>query len=144
MQTKEKFYFICNKWFALDKKDGRIDHLFTVATQSDLHKLSYLMSKNTKDKLKEDHLWLSIFTKPVSSSFSRLDRTTCVFVLLCISMLVNILYYDLDTTSINSGLEFGPFKLTPQLVCLFVKSIENLLIKNFIIISILDKCWHNK
>ena len=72
----------------------------------------YLLSKETKNKLSDGHLWFSIIARPLQSSFSRLDRLTCCFVLLCISMLMNILYYGSSSDSSSSGLEIGPVKIT--------------------------------
>ena len=57
--------------------------------------------------MKDGHLWISIFTKPSYSSFSRVERITCCFVLLFISMLLNIFYYGIDGESTNEGINLG-------------------------------------
>ncbi len=111
--TKETFYFICEKWLAVEKADGKISRIIPIATQVQKNKLSYAIRKQTEEKLLDTHLWLSILTRPVKSSFTRLDRTVCCFFLLYISMLANILYYDIDKTINNGGLVLGPFLLTP-------------------------------
>lgn len=73
---------------------------------------SYLLEKESKDKLRDGHLWLSVLTRPLHSSFTRTDRLTCCFVLLYMSMLMNIVYYGVqsDTSSLG-GLKIGPFNL---------------------------------
>jgi chromate transport protein ChrA len=54
-------------------------------------------------------LWFSVFERPVQSSFTRLDRLTCCFVLLSISMLMNILYYGVNTKSSSNGVQIGTY-----------------------------------
>jgi len=116
LQTREYFYFICEQWLALDKGDGRIEKNLMVASDSDKRKFNYLLSKETKKKLSDDHLWFSVFARPIQSSFTRLDRLTCCFVLLSISMLMNILYYGMqDNRASQDGLKIGPYlNFTPE------------------------------
>ncbi len=61
--------------------------------------------------------WFSIFSRPSSNRFTRVQRCTCCFVLLFTSMLLNILYYH-QTQEANSkntnqtGLSFAPLYIT--------------------------------
>jgi hypothetical protein len=126
LQTREKNYFICEKWLALDKEDGAIDRLLPVCGEAQKTQFKYLLSKQAKQKLSDGHLWFSIFARPAQSSFTRLDRLTCCFVLLCMSMLMNILYYGVDKSSNPAGLKVGPLNLTPEQVGIGV--ITNLII----------------
>jgi polycystin 1L2 len=121
LQTREKYYFICEKWLAVDKDDNMTDRLLPVAGDEQKNELSYLLKKQTKNKLSDGHLWISVFARPVQSSFNRLDRLTCCFVLLYITMLANILYYDIDKTTNTDGLDIGPFKLTKTQVITTLK-----------------------
>ena len=117
LQTREKFYFICEKWFAIDKEDFAIERTLTIASDVDKTEFKYLMGKQTKQKLSDGHLWFSIFARPVQSSFTRLDRLTCCFVLLTITMLMNIMYYGMSASVTNQqdGLKIGPYiNITPQ------------------------------
>ena len=121
LQTKEKFVFICEKWLALEKDDGKVSRSLVVANQKQKSQFKYLISKETKQKLSDGHLWLSVFIRPTQSSFSRLDRLTCCFVLLYVTMLMNILYYEVsETNSQVEGIEFGPFKITAQQVSIII------------------------
>jgi hypothetical protein len=126
LQTREKNYFICEKWLALDKEDGAIDRLLPVCGEAQKTQFKYLLSKQAKQKLSDGHLWFSIFARPAQSSFTRLDRLTCCFVLLCMTMLMNILYYGIDKSSNPGGLKVGPLNLTPEQVGIGV--ITNLII----------------
>jgi hypothetical protein len=102
---------------ALDKGDGRsIEKNLMVASESDKRKFNYLLSKETKKKLSDEHLWFSVFARPIQSSFTRLDRLTCCFVLLSISMLMNIMYYGMQSNvASQDGLKIGPYlNFTPE------------------------------
>lgn len=112
LQTRERFYFICNNWLALDKSDGRIERLLPVATNYQKKQVKYLIEKQTKEKMSDNHLWFSIVARPIQSSFSRTDRLTCAFVLLCLAMLMNIMYYGMASSSTGNQLVIGPFSLS--------------------------------
>jgi hypothetical protein len=73
--------------------------------------------------MSEGHLWFSIFSRPPSNTFTRVQRCTCCFVLLFTAMLLNILYYDQAaeakaSNTTGSSLSFGPLYITPEQVCL--------------------------
>ena len=114
LQTRERLYFICDKWLSVDRDDGRIDRIIPASGMKQKTEFKYLLNKETKGKLSDGHLWLSVFMRPVQSTFTRLDRITCCFVLLYLSMMVNILYYGQDTSADSGGLKLGPFCLTIQ------------------------------
>lgn len=130
LQTRDKYYFICNKWFALDKDDCQINRLLPVALNEQKTEFNYLLEKETKDKLNDGHLWLSIFTRPLYSSFTRTDRLTCCFVILYMSMLMNIMYYGMSSSdnddSSTDGLKIGPLSITPQQISIGI--ITNLVV----------------
>ena len=126
MQTREKFYFICEQWLSIDKGDCKLERMLPLSYQHDKTAFKYLLLRQTKEKLSDDHLWYSIFARRVQSSFTRMDRLTCGFVLLSMSMVMNIMYYGMDTTSNVDGLRIGPINLTIQQVSVGV--ITNLII----------------
>ena len=117
LQTREKFYFICNDWLALDKSDASIERILPVATSKQKADMKYLIEKQTKQNMSDGHLWFSIIARPVTSSFSRTDRLTCALVLLYLTMMMNIMYYNLDkSTSNGSAVVVGPLQLSQSLV----------------------------
>lgn len=107
---------MCNRWLALEKEDGKIERLLMLATDLQLKQLRYLLAKEAKQKFTDGHLWFSVFTRPVNSSFTRLERVTCVFVLLYLTMLMNILYYGVSTSNNSGGLQIGPLLFTVEQV----------------------------
>lgn len=80
----------------------------------------YLLSKKTYHSVSDGHLWFSIFSRPPSTRFTRIQRCTCCFVLLFSSMLLNILYYqssiDGKQRSKNS-LAIGSMNVSSEQVC---------------------------
>jgi len=94
LQTKERFYFICWNWLAVEYGDGQIERELFLACDEQKTELKFLMEKQAKTYLKDNHLWLSVFYKPIQSNFSRLDRVTCCFVFHYLTMVLNILYYN--------------------------------------------------
>ena len=127
LQTREKSYFICEKWLAIDKEDFQIERTLPISLDQEKTQFMYLLSRQTKEKLNDGHLWYSIFARPTHSSFTRLDRLTCCFVLLSISMLMNILYYGMDNSPSADGLKIGPFiNLTMQQISVGI--ITNLIV----------------
>lgn len=113
LQTRSKYYFVCEDWLALDKSDGSIDRILPVATKNQKMELTYLMEKQTKQKMSEGHLWFSIWARPSTSPFNRTDRLTCAYVLLCITMLVNIMYYEQAKSSGDTNeLVIGPLSVS--------------------------------
>ena len=105
LQSKEKFYFICQSWLAVEYGDGQLQRGLFVAYESQKTELDFLMEKQAKNYLTDNHLWLSVFKRPVQSSFSRMDRVTCCFVFHYISMALNIMYYDTTSSLFNSSIE---------------------------------------
>jgi polycystin 1L2 len=112
LQTREKFYFICNKWLAVDKLDGQIDRVIPVAGKKQKLDVVYMAEKQIKHKLTDKHLWFSLFIRPPISSFTRVDRLTCCFLLLYLSMFGNILYYGQESSSSANDLILGPFRIS--------------------------------
>ena len=119
LQSRLKSYFICDQWLSVDKDDCLIERLLPISLSEQKTKFKYLLSKQTKQKLSDGHLWFSVFIRPVQSSFNRLDRLTCCFVVLTFTMLMNIMYYGMtdDKTANSDGLKIGSFiNITPEQV----------------------------
>ena len=122
LQTREKFYFICNDWLAVDEGDGEIVRILPVATSREKTDLLYLIETQTKGNMRDDHLWFSLIARPTLSSFTRTDRLTCCIVLLYMTMLMNIMYYEMDKSSTSVGaLVVGPFSLSSAQVFFILK-----------------------
>ncbi|UJR11128.1 hypothetical protein I4U23_015309 [Adineta vaga] len=120
LQTMEKYHFICQQWLAVEKDDGKIERVLPVASELEKRQFSFVLTKRTYHSVSDGHLWFSIFSRPPSNHFTRVQRCTCCFVLFFVSMFLNIMYYDLsneakNTNSTNTAsLSFGSLYITPQ------------------------------
>jgi polycystin 1L2 len=134
LQTMEKSYFICQRWLAVEKDDGQVSSIFVldysklfseqierllpIAGELQKQEFKYILSKQTYQNVSDGHLWFSIYSRPPSSQFTRVQRCTCCFVLLFTAMLLNIMYYDLSKESTTvDGLSLGPMYITREQVC---------------------------
>lgn len=112
LQTREKFYFGSNNWLAVERSDGKIDRTLAVAGARQVQHI-----KNSADNsMANTHLWLSIFSRPLYSPVTRVDRVACCFLMIYIFMLASILYYGVSNSANKGGLEFGPFNFNTDQV----------------------------
>jgi hypothetical protein len=121
LQTMEKFHFICQKWFAVEKDDGKIERMLIAANEIEKHQFSYLLSKRAYNNVSDGHLWFSIFSRPPSNKFTCIQRCTCCFVLFFISMFINIMYYDLSNevqTANVTSLSLGPIYISSEQIAI--------------------------
>ena len=91
-----------------------------MASEEEKRDFRFILSKQAYQSASDGHLWFSIFARPSTSSFTRVQRCTCCFVLLFTSMLFNILYYDqmkeTESMKMTNGLTLGPLRITSQQV----------------------------
>ncbi|XP_071797014.1 polycystin-1-like protein 2 isoform X2 [Asterias amurensis] len=96
LRTERTFYFMANTWLAVEEGDGMIERVVPVAGRSELTSFGHLFYSKTRRNLSDGHIWFSIFTRPVKSKFTRVQRTTCCLSLLFCTMMANILFYNQD------------------------------------------------
>ena len=111
LQTEENFFFLCQQWFAVEKFDGKIDRIIPVAGNLQKQELKYMMQEETKKNLTDNHLWFSLFYRPPLSSFSRVQRLTCCFVILLFSMFLSILFQEKNIKKDDNSLNIGALKI---------------------------------
>ena len=117
-QTDEKWVFPINRWLALEKADGEIE----VTSENTSHisfssKLHLLFGR----KLVDSHLWLSVFCKPCSSTFSRVQRVSCCLSLLFSAMIASVMFYNITGES-DGTIQVGPFKFSWRQIVIGVQS----------------------
>ncbi|CAG5132504.1 unnamed protein product, partial [Candidula unifasciata] len=71
LQTGEKFTFLCDRWLAVEMDDGSVDRILPVAGIDDLIAFKQLFTSSARKKLSNDHLWISLFSRPARSNFTR-------------------------------------------------------------------------
>jgi hypothetical protein len=121
VQTREKYYFICENWLAVEKGDCSIERYVAISLNPTNIKPIWII----KDAIFNDHMWLSMITKSITKCmFTRLDRVTCLFVYFYLVMLSITLYtasyYDDKTVykDMNILFTFNSVEiLIQQLIC---------------------------
>ena len=100
---------------------------------------SYVLAKRTHHQFSDEHLWYSIFSRPPSTQFTRVQRCTCCFVLLFLAMFLNIMYYDLSQQAAmtNASLTFGPLRISSE-------EVRFLFLARSIRMSPSDRHWHHR
>jgi hypothetical protein len=86
--------------------------------------LSNIVS-NMSLSLKEQHGLFSIFNKRLNDPYLRSDRLTCLFTLLFLAILMEIIYYDTEIITEEESIDdlsesVFKFEITPQTVCVLI------------------------
>ena len=69
-----------------------------VCTEEDLKQQQrHHFTLKTSQDLRDGHLWISIFSKPAHSTFTRAQRLTCALSLLLATMLTSIMFHGVPT-----------------------------------------------
>ncbi len=141
-------YFICDNWLAVEKGDGLVDRVVPLASSKELKSFAHLFTESIKKKFSDGHLWFSVFSRPVRSNFTRLQRISCCVSLLFCTMISNAMFYRQETqaTTNKAGvlMKIGPIEFT--LTQLWVSFISTLVVLpgNLIIVTLFRKAKYSQ
>ena len=107
-QTEERWVFTINRWLALEKDDGQIG--VTVDSKSRSAFSAQVRSCFAR-KIADSHLWMSVFGKACSSTFTRVQRASCCLSVLFSAMIANAMFYNTGGES-DGAIQVGPFKFS--------------------------------
>lgn len=111
----ELYYFMCNQWLAVEHHDGQVRRELPVAKQEEVQAFKHLFTSVARNKLTDKHLWLSVFTRPSKSRFSRVQRLSCCLTFVYCVMFFNSLFYQAWGKSDSlSTMQIGPLRLSPH------------------------------
>ncbi|XP_070567261.1 polycystin family receptor for egg jelly-like [Ptychodera flava] len=139
VQTSEHYSFICNRWLAVDKDDGKVDRVLTVAGQDHLNDFALRFGMRRQKGLTDDHLWFSLFLRPSRSAFTRLQRLSCCLALLFAYFISNAMFYKTDSEAEKTSytkVRFGPVQFSLQQI--YIGTISGLVVVpvNLLIVNI--------
>jgi len=88
----------------------QVERLLPLASKEELTEFNHLFVARTRRNLSDSHLWFSVFARPASSRFTRVQRLTCCLCLLMMSMMTSCMYYGVANKDKNqqsiAGLNF--------------------------------------
>ncbi|XP_066983276.1 polycystin-1-like protein 2 [Macrobrachium rosenbergii] len=117
VQTGMKYEFICNKWFAVEHDDSKIDRLIAIAGDVQKKEFKHLFNTTSHKNLYDGHLWFSVFVRPARSRFTRVQRITACMALLYLSMVTNAMFFGVIPEEPGAGgLTVGPFSVSPAAI----------------------------
>jgi len=112
-----RFIFGCNQWLPNDSKSRRLEVVLPVYGKEDVLSFKNLFHYNIFEGLTENHICLSIFDRPTSSNFTRVQRATCLFVFIIMTMVSNAIYFKpTDKYEDPEQTKIGPLILSFQTV----------------------------
>ena len=153
LETEEKWYFLCGRWLAVDKEDGKVEVDIPLASKSDLSSFKYQFYTRVSKSLGDGHIWLSVVTRPPHSPFTRAQRLSCcVCVLLC-AMLAGAMFYQFGEKQ-EDTVNFGPLRFSLKQLQIGVQSAVIVVPLNLLIVAIFrnikppygsnEKCHHKE
>ena len=117
-QTEERWMFLINRWLAVEKEDGEIEVTFN---SKSTNSFSDQVRSRFGRKIADSHLWMSVFGKACSSTFTRVQRATCCLSVLFSAMIANAMFYDLGGKS-DGAIQVGPLKFSWRQIVIGVQS----------------------
>ena len=117
-QTEEQWVYPINRWLAVEKEDGLIE--VTVNNMSAITFSNEVRSRFGR-KIADSHLWMSVFGKACSSTFTRVQRASCCLSVLFSVMIANAMFYNIGGES-DGAILVGPFKFSMRQIIVGVQS----------------------
>ncbi|XP_060073681.1 polycystin-1-like protein 2 [Ylistrum balloti] len=124
-QTRKRYVFLCDKWLSYDHDDGMIDRILPACGQDNLKKFDVMFYQRAKQGITEDHLWLSALMRPERSNFTRVQRISCVVMLLFLTMITNAMFFSPNESDQTGSVSIG--NLTFSLKSVYVSIVGTLI-----------------
>ncbi|PFX17783.1 Polycystic kidney disease protein 1-like 2 [Stylophora pistillata] len=139
IDTDGVWYFVCERWLAVDEGDGLIDRIFPVTSNKELNEFRRLFLTKAYNDLTDSHLWFSVVWRPPQSPFTRVQRVSCCLSVLLCTMMANALWYESDTGR-YSAVQLGPFEFSWEQVSIGICSSLIVFPINLLLVQIFRHC----
>uniref|UniRef100_A0A8W8K4X6 PLAT domain-containing protein n=1 Tax=Magallana gigas TaxID=29159 RepID=A0A8W8K4X6_MAGGI len=93
LQDRTRFVFLCGRWLSLDSLDCQVETVLPVCGRENVTTFKNMFFINYKENLADNHLWVSIYFRPTSSHFTRIQRITCLLLFIMLTMIGNAVYF---------------------------------------------------
>ncbi|KAL5005145.1 hypothetical protein ScPMuIL_018601 [Solemya velum] len=140
LQTSKSWTFLFNEWLAADRgiMSTRVEILALTAESEQLFKKTNFLFMSSRS-LRDTHLWLSVFSKSPTSTFTRVQRLSCALCLLLSSMLVTIMFHGIPTDDPDDQLKYGDLHISLTDVVIGIQASILLFPINFLILQLFLK-----
>ncbi|KAH3817413.1 hypothetical protein DPMN_118947, partial [Dreissena polymorpha] len=110
--TKQAYSFIAEKWLSVETE---VFVNMNAKSENEPIEFESRFFYQTRDRLSESHMWVSIFYRPQISPFTRVQRLSCALVYISLTMIANAMFYRTEADyEIPPLIQAGPFRFTEQ------------------------------
>ena len=136
LKTDTTWFFMCNRWLAAERDDGKIERVLYVSTPKEISSFKNKFYSRATSGLGDGHIWLSVITRPPTSSFTRAQRVTCCLSVLMSAMVTNAMFYQFGAEETSNSFQIGPLILSWRQIIIGIQSAVLVVPVNVLIVFI--------
>lgn len=108
---------MCGRWLSLATDNQHLDAVLPVCGKENATTFQNLFFLNAKENLSESHVAISVFFRPTSSHFTRVQRVSCLLLFVMMTMIANAIYFQpADQYDNPNVVKVGPLVFSLQSV----------------------------
>lgn len=130
-----KWYFFANKWIAVERGSGNLVLELSALEEKERANFKHLFFSQTSRRFGDEHIWISLFTRPPHSPFTRCQRLSCCLSFLFTSMVANAMFYQFSEKPTHT-FKLGPLVLSWRQIMIGIQSGLIVIPVNMVIIVI--------
>lgn len=135
-KTDTTWYFVCNRWLAAEREDGKIERVLYVSSPAEINSFRNKFYSRASAGLGDGHIWLSVVTRPPASPFTRVQRVSCCLSVLMSAMVTNAMFYQFDAEDTSDSFQLGPLVLSWRQIIIGIQSAVLVVPVNVLIVFI--------
>ncbi|WAQ96229.1 PKD2-like protein [Mya arenaria] len=105
LRSGKRCTFACDQWFDYDTGDTKVDRVLNAQPANQFWSFMEMVSYT----IAEHHLWLSVYTRPMKSNFTRVQRLSCLLGLIFLTMIAVTMTLQSPDENIYQ-IVIGPFR----------------------------------
>eukprot|EP00111_Clytia_hemisphaerica_P007273 TCONS_00021135-protein len=145
LQNHQNYNFVCDKWLAVESKDGQIERNLTLADEKDLKQFHLVFASTVSKSLVDGHIWFSVFMRPKHSPFTRVRRLSACLALIFLVMLTNAMFFGAgDNPGSRKVVWLGNFKINFTGIIVGIQSAFIIVPPSIIIVEIFRRLGPKK
>ena len=110
-KTGEQWMLNCHRWLALERDDGNTTRTFYTDNFKNSEKFKRSFGVIRRNGFSDDHLWFSVISKQPRNTFTRVQRASCCWCFLLLSMVTSAMFYGTESAK-QQKIQIGPFTFT--------------------------------